>query len=261
MFKILVCFKIIDDTDELLAEDWLNLGTGCPDVSYVRRMPGCFDEAAIENALRIKDRCRELGDDATITAVTIDPGYSEHVLNNFSAIGIDRIVCVDCACDLRFSPETTASVLACFIRENSPFDIILAGALTSPGGSGMVPLMLAEKIHLPCVTECIDFDITRQGIAIENITDIGICSRVVHSPIVCTVGNAAHSYLRIPTLREKLHAPTVLPERVCIEKAARTDVLLDLRRDAGERSCIFAKGANAYEKAAFVCRCIRAGTE
>jgi electron transfer flavoprotein alpha/beta subunit len=252
MMRILVCFKIIDNTDELLAEDWLDLGVGHPDVSYVKRMLGCFDEAALENALRIKDRCKELGGNATVTALTISPGYSEHILNNLPAIGIDRIVCIDCAEDLRFSPETTAAVLAHFIQEDLPFDIILTGALTSPGESGAVPLILAEKIELPCITECIDFNIVEKGIMVENIMNTGICSRVVHFPIICTVGNAVHSYLRIPTLREKLRAPSVPIEHVFIEGTTRANILSDLQRDVAERACMFAEGEDACEKAVFV---------
>ena len=55
MKRILACFKVTDDFDSLMPAEWENLGTGAPDTSYVKRLLGCFDEAALECALETPD--------------------------------------------------------------------------------------------------------------------------------------------------------------------------------------------------------------
>ena len=94
MIRILVCFKIVDNIDEILACDWENLGLDGPDTSYVGRALGCYDEAAIENALLLKDSYSSLDIPTEVTALTINPGYSDHIISAFLAIGINRIFCI-----------------------------------------------------------------------------------------------------------------------------------------------------------------------
>ncbi|MDR1246168.1 MAG: hypothetical protein LBK57_03970 [Clostridiales Family XIII bacterium] len=252
MLKILICFKIIDDTDELLAADWLNLGTGIPDTSYVRRTLGCFDEAAIENALRLKDLLEAEGESTHITACTINPGYSSHILTVLSAVKIDRVVSINCEADLRFTPKTVADILAEFVKENGPYDIIFTGSQTAPGGSGAVPPFLAEKLGLPCVTELTEIILLQHGIRVGHAVNGGRCFRTVTKPFVCAVGNAKYSYLRIPTLRDKLKAKNFPFETIEMTVDVADGGPVDLRRNAARRVCLFAPGESVREKAEFI---------
>jgi electron transfer flavoprotein beta subunit len=259
MFNIVVCFKIVDDIDEILADDWENLGCGAPDTSYVRRMIGCYDEAALENALALKDDMNAKDTEACVTAVTINPGYSEHLLANFPAIGIDRTLCFESGSELRFSPETTAFLLADAIAKEGPFDIIVTGGRTPPAGSGMVPLLLAERLACPCVTEAKCLVPVAEGIAVAHEQLLGICTRTVTEPFVCTIGNADRSYLRIPTLREKKRADkTTIKHRDIRTDASRgiafssSSALKELIRETNTRTCVFAPGQSAAEKAKLI---------
>ena len=60
--KIGVCFKIVPDYEGLLPEEWQVPGN--LDFTYVKKMYGCFDEPALEMALRIADSCRACGMEA-----------------------------------------------------------------------------------------------------------------------------------------------------------------------------------------------------
>jgi electron transfer flavoprotein alpha/beta subunit len=252
MTRILVCFKIIDDTDELLAADWLNLGTGSPDTSYVRRTLGCFDEAALENALRLKDALEAMGESAHITACTINPGYSSHILTTLPAVRIDRVVLINCDADLRFAPETVADILAEFAKENGPYDIIFMGSQAPPGGSGAVSPLLAEKLGLPCIAELTEIIPLQQGVRVGHAVNGGHCFRTVTGSFICAVGNAKYSYLRIPMLRDKLKAKNFPFETIEMNGNAAGIGPVDLRRNVGERICRFAPGESVREKAEFI---------
>ena len=258
MVRILVCFKIVDDTDELLAADWEGLGTGGPDTSYLRRTAGCYDEAALENALLLKDAYTKLGLIAEVTAVTIDPGYSDHIISAFPAIGIDHTFCIEESADLRFLPERTAGLLFGFIQKTGPYDIVVAGSKTPPAASGIVPFILAEKLTLPCISEVSEMCPSPERVTLWHELTEGECVRNVKGPFVCTIGNAKKSYLRIPTLRERLQADKTTIKQItvendtCFAELKGSVTLSDLIREKEERICIFAAGENAREKALFV---------
>jgi electron transfer flavoprotein alpha/beta subunit len=254
MKRICVCFKVVDDFDEVLPSDWDEAGGDGPDLAYVRRILGDFDEAALENALLVKDAYRALGIGADLTALTLAPGYADHILRNFAAVGVDRTVCLETQEDLRFSPERTASALADFILGGPPPDIVLAGLMTPPGGSGAVPLFLAEYLGLPCVTEAISLTPARDCVAVEHRVDSGICRREMLTAFLCTIGNARRSYLRVPTLREALRAPAPAIEHVESKIAGSRGGLkpLSVRREDRRRDCLFSEGADASDHAAFL---------
>jgi electron transfer flavoprotein alpha/beta subunit len=251
---ICVCFKIIDDFDEVMPSDWETADETGPDVSYVRRILGDFDEAALENALRVKDVYHTLGMDADLTAVTVAPGHADHIFKNFAAIGVDHTVCIETPEDLRFNPKRTASVMADFIMRNTAPDIVIAGLMTPPGGSGAVPLFLTEYLGLPCITDVISLMPSKDCVMVEHRVDAGICRCEMLTAFLCTVGNARHSYLRIPTLLDTLRAPASTIEHIESEAAEPCGGFnpVSVCREHRERQCLFAEGSDAVTKAAFL---------
>lgn len=247
--RILVCFKIVDDLEAVMAEDWKHAGTDAPDTGYVRRVLNCFDEAALENALLLKEAYAVLGETAEVTALTVAPGYSEHLLRGLPAVGIDRVVCVECAEDLRFAPAVTAELLAGFVAQDSPYDLVLTGIQAPPGNSGMVPLLLAESLGLPCVTDAVDFHPGKGALVVEHRVRGGLCRRTVRPPLLCTVGNARRSYLRIPTLGDKLRTKHCRPAYRTMTGTAGAPRLLYLERPEQARCCMRIEGKDAVTKA------------
>lgn len=253
MKRVCVCFKIVEDFDEVLPSDWETADGGGPDISYLRRALGEFDEAALENGLLLKDAFTKLGFDARLTALTVASGCDDHIFKNFAALGVDRAVRIETREDLRFRPRRTAALLADFIKNDGIPDVILAGVMTPPGESGMVPLLLAEYLGLPCVTDIISLRPAADCVAVENRVEGGICRREATAAFLCTVGNAERSYLRIPTLRETLRAPALAVES--IEAEGGEDGVFGpvaAFREDNDRSCLFADGADAAARAAFL---------
>ena len=246
--RILVCFKVVDDLDDLLAEDWRQLTPAGPDTGCCKRVLGCFDEAALESALRLRDELADAGG-AELTALTADPGYSEHLLSALPAVGYDRVACAESGADLRYDPAGTASILKEYISKNGPYDLILCGRQAPPANSGAVPLLLAEALELDAVCDAEDMrmgpDAARGALTVVSALDEGVCERDYPLPLLVTVGSARHSYLRMPTLREKLAAKNKKPEHadglprassgarlVCLEAVDRSRRCVMLPKDA-----------------------------
>lgn len=261
MIRILIAFKIIDDYDDILPADWENLGTNPPDTSYSKRILNCFDEAALENALLIREALVADGSEVQLTALTVCPGYSSHILKNLPAIGFDRVCTVETDADLRFDPFATASLIAGFAKDDGGFDLILTGKQAPPANSGMVPLILSELLEAEIIPDVSELSVSAgEGLAVvTHALDDGICVRKAPLPLICAMGNAVHSYLRIPTLREKLAAKAYVPEQLRKAPSLASGIALqNLAREHDERACVFVPGSTPAEMAAAICEnCLR----
>lgn len=255
MIKILTAFKIIDDFDDVLPNDWENLGTNPPDTSYSKRILNCFDEAALENALLLKDALCAAGKEVRLTALTVCPGYSEHILKNLPAIKFDRVCVIETGADLRFDPAATASLIADFVKNDGGFDLILTGKQAPPANSGIVPFALADLLGMDIVTDIValSFGETPGAISVTHALDEGICVENAALPLVLTMGNTTRSYLRMPTLREKLATKSYSPERYEATPTLFSGFELKfLIREHDERPCEFVPGSSPGEMAAAI---------
>lgn len=212
MYRIAACFKITDDFDELTAQDWRKpFENGRPVTNFVRRILGCFDEATLENALLLRNDCETANITTKLSAVTINPGYSEHILKRIKAVGYDNITCLRTDENLDFRPDVTAGLLTEYIKQEQA-DIVLCGMQSAPGNTGTVPVLLAEKLKYDIFNSVV-------RITVENGKIFALCEykqgylkyRLTHKS-VCVMGNTEKSYLRIPTLKEKLAVKDFAPE-------------------------------------------------
>lgn len=213
MIKIIVCFKITDDYDEILPKEWKILAIGDrPRIDYVKRVLGCFDEAALENGLLLKRMLLETGQDVQLIALTLNPGYSESIIKRIISVGYDRIVCLESGSDYDFAPQRTAQVLSEFVRQEEGVSYVITGKQCAPGNSGMVPFYLSEYLKYPLRDDVVEFvNVDDQICAVEEYADCFIQKELSSSEIY-SMGNTKKSFLRIPTLREKMKYRTFEPE-------------------------------------------------
>lgn len=214
MKKIIVCFKITDDHDEIQPKEWKALALGPrPKTDYVRRVLGCFDEAALENGLLLKDLLQKQGRNVQLTALTLNPGYSESLIKKIAAVGYDRIICLESSSDYDFAPQKTARLVSGFIKQEGDVSYVVTGKQCAPGSSGMVPYYLAEYLNYPLISDVVEF-VTFNGriCAVEEYTNRFV-TKELSAPGIFSMGNTKKSFLRIPTLREKMKYRTFEPER------------------------------------------------
>ncbi len=230
--EIAVCVKAVPDYDMVLPKDFQQWEGAAPDVSYAQEIFGCFDETALELALRLKENL------SCVTLSAVSVGDPSSLLRGLYAVGYEKVCAVKPASDvgteakLDFAPHLTAAYLAGYFRQH-PADLILCGRQTGPGDSGLVPYLLARSLGISCIPsavglkavkgkeansaagkgadasqaeECMDAvgeTGDQASIAVE-LADGTICQ--MKGPSVVIIDNVADCFLRIPTLKEKLAA-------------------------------------------------------
>ena len=207
--RIAVGFKVVPDYEALRPADWARLaaaegpGGRAEAARYVRRVPGVFDEAALELALRVRDARAERGLETGLAAFTVGGHEADPLLATLRALGF-ACARVDPAADLDFAPTATAALVAA-CAERLGGDVLLLGARCGPGDSGLVPFFAAEELGRPCVTEVTAVEpAAYERLRVTLAADDGPLRATLSPPCVLAVGNAVVSLLRVPTLKERL---------------------------------------------------------
>ena len=94
--KIAVCFKTIADYSRLSEKDWVWDNRHFVDTSFVRRIFNCFDESALEMALKLLGAKKDLSDTLELTALTVDNQQADLFLKHLIAVGYDHAVRIEC---------------------------------------------------------------------------------------------------------------------------------------------------------------------
>jgi electron transfer flavoprotein beta subunit len=252
--NLLVCFKIVKDLDSVMENDWNKASANSLDISYANSIINLYDEGALEAALRLADEAETLGRQVTITAVTLGSGNQEFFFRNLFAVGIDRIVQIICEDDLRFTPNQVSSLLCSFISSEK-FDAILMGQKSSIGDNGQTPLITAQFLGLPCITQVIEMSLVNEGIRVEHQIDGAIRRATVTIPSVYAFCNSRHPYLRVATLREKLatskcHAQTLDSRELKTMQLLPPDpILIQIYRQKSPKNCVFLQRETPVENA------------
>lgn len=142
--KIAVLIKEVPDTGE---DRLLNLETGLADRGASELVFDEIGERAVEAALKYAGN----NADTEITAITMGPDSSQNVLRKALAMGSHRAVQISdeqlLGADLLLTAETLASVL-----RKIGFDLVITGNISTDGGGGVLPAMLAELLNVPAAT-------------------------------------------------------------------------------------------------------------
>lgn len=209
--RILVCFKVTPDYEMLREADWIagegSLAEGAGvQARYVPRVLNCFDESALELALRLRDAAAGRSSAGPeLSAVSIGGKEVEPFLTTLLALDYVRAARVDVGVHVDFAPATVASIVAAYARRVDRSDVILLGCRSGPGDGGTVPFRIAEALGWPCMTEVVELDAPAGGLLrVACLADDGLLRATLQPPCVLAVGNAVVSRLRVPTLRDRL---------------------------------------------------------
>ncbi len=218
--RIVVGFKVMPDYEALRPGDWAlaarggraspdvaaGRGPGSPETRYVRHILGVYDEAALELALRLRDARARRGLRTSLAAFSVAGREAEPFLKTLQALGYGLAARVEAGAELDFAPATTAALVAAGAQRLGG-DVLLLGSRSGPGGSGVVPLFVAEALGRPCLTQVTEIEPEDgEPLRVTFATDCGPARATVSAPCVLAVGNALVSMLRVPTLRDRLAA-------------------------------------------------------
>lgn len=203
--KLLTCVKIVPDLEQLRTADWQG---GCErlrqQTEFAARVLSCFDEGALELALR----CRDLAPSETSLQV-LSVGGCETVpfFRTLLALGFSETILIRRETAQFCSPAATAALIASAVRSRGMPDVILTGSQSSDENNGETGFMLAEMLNLLCISDVTSFVYAGEGrLLVKSAAGRTVVRRLVETPVLLSIGNTECSSLRVPTLKNRLAA-------------------------------------------------------
>jgi electron transfer flavoprotein beta subunit len=152
-------------------------GTGV-DLSNVKMSMNPFDEIAVEEAIRLKEK----GAATEIVAVSIGPDKAQETLRTALAMGADRAILV-VAEDVE--PLGVAKILAKIVEEEAP-GLVILGKQAIDDDSNQVGQMLAALTGRPQGTFASKVEVSGDSVAVTREVDGGLETVSLKTPAIVT---------------------------------------------------------------------------
>ena len=149
------------------------------DLANVKMSMNPFDEIAVEEAVRLKEK----GVATEVVAVSIGVQQSQETLRTALAMGADRAILI--VTDQDLEPLNAAKVLKKIVEEQAP-DIVLMGKQAIDGDNGATGQMLAALLGWPQATFASKVEIASGKAAVTREIDGGLETLEIALPGVIT---------------------------------------------------------------------------
>ena len=163
--KIVVCVKQIPDPASPYELD--------PETYFVIRpndqVLDDTDRYGVEVALQLAD---ELGDDASVTLLSMSPGGSRQGIRQALAMGADGAILIEDE-SLRGADALTTSQILAAAAKRAEADLVIAGTESTDGYTGVVPQQVAELMGVPALTFARKVEHVDGKLRIERQTQTG----------------------------------------------------------------------------------------
>jgi electron transfer flavoprotein beta subunit len=204
-----------------------------------------YDEQALEAALRLRESLGQL----EIVALALGDRFTLDVMKRSLAVGADQLVLVqDPSLDTPDS-RRVATVLAAAVRKIGAVDVVLCGRQASDWDNGLVPLLLAELLGMPCLTLARSVTVQGRRVEIDRVLPDGSQTMSCELPAVVTVTSELGA-LRTPTARARLATARIQPKQltladlgVAAAEPPQVEVR-DLAIPVSARECRFVEGTD-----------------
>ena len=179
--RIAVLLKEVPDT---YSDREMNLETGLTDRSgdVVADEVG---ERAVEAALRIAE---SLDDDTVVEILSVGPDTAADSVRRGIAMGASDAYLVSDDALIGADVTLTAEVLSALVRKNG-YDLVVAGAMSSDGGTGVVAPMIAEHLDWPVLTNVTDASVEGSSISATQASDGAVVELRADLPAVVAVAD------------------------------------------------------------------------
>lgn len=139
---IIVCIKQVPNTTNVQIDQ----NTGTLKREGVESIINPFDEYAIEEAIRLKER---FGGKTTV--ITMGPPQAENVLRESISRGIDNAILITDRAFAGSDTWATSYTLASAIKTIGDYDLIICGKQATDGDTAQVAPSVAEMLDIPHV--------------------------------------------------------------------------------------------------------------
>ena len=179
---IIVCIKQVPDISEI-AKVKTDPETGTIVREGVPSVVNPFDEFAVEEAVRIKERVE---DEVNVTVVTMGPPQAEEALRKCLSMGADNAILLS---DREFAGGDTLAtgyVLSTAIKKIGGYDLIFCGQQATDGDTAQVGPSIAENLHIPQITYINKLEVQKKKVIAHRETEGGIEVIECRMPVLMT---------------------------------------------------------------------------
>ena len=212
--KILVPIKRVVDYNVKIKVKNDNSGV---DLENVKMSMNPFDEIAVEEAVRLKEKkiCNE------ITAISIGSAKSEETLRTALAVGADKGILVET--EENVQPLEVAKILKEIINKNSP-DLVLMGKQAIDDDSNQTGQMLSALLGWPQGTFASKLEINEKKINVTREIDGGLETLNMELPAIVTTDLRLNEprYASLPNIMKAKQKP--------IEKISPGDLNIEIKQ-------------------------------
>jgi electron transfer flavoprotein beta subunit len=161
--RSIVCIKRVPDSEARVRV----MGDGKTiDPSGVKFVLNPYDEFALEEALRLKEKAGE----GSVTAVTVGPDDARETLRSALAMGADEGVLL--RSEGSMDGLAVARALAAEIGTRE-YDLVLFGKQAIDDDSMQVPAMVAQLLGLPCATVVVNVEVSGRSVTARREVEGG----------------------------------------------------------------------------------------
>ena len=217
--KILVPVKRVVDYNVKIKVKNDNSGV---DLENVKMAMNPFDEIAVEEAVRLKEK--KLCDE--ITAISIGSAKSEETLRTALAIGVDKGILVETEEEVQ--PLEVAKILKEVVKKNNP-DLVLMGKQAIDDDSNQTGQMLAALLGWPQGTFASKLEINGKKINVTREIDGGLETLGMELPAIITTDLRLNEprYASLPNIMKAKQKPVkkITPNDLNVEIKQRLKTL------------------------------------
>ncbi|HXE19274.1 MAG TPA: electron transfer flavoprotein subunit beta/FixA family protein, partial [Castellaniella sp.] len=192
------------------------------DVANVKMSMNPFDEIAIEEAVRLKEK----GAATEVVAISCGVAQCQETLRTALAIGADRGVLVQT--DVELQPLAVAKLLAAIARKEAP-QLVILGKQAIDDDANQTGQMLAALLDWPQATNASKIDIQGDRAQVTREVDGGLETVSLALPAVITTDLRLNEprYVTLPNIMKAKKKPmeTVSPADLGVDPAPRLKTL------------------------------------
>ncbi|NMM82744.1 electron transporter RnfB, partial [Acidovorax sp. SRB_14] len=185
-------------------------GTGV-DTANVKMSMNPFDEIAVEEAVRLKEK----GAATEVIAVSCGDAKSQETLRTAMAIGADRAILVETPADLELQPLAVAKLLKALVEKEQP-GLIILGKQAIDDDANQTGQMLAALANLPQGTFASKVEVSGDKVHVTREVDGGLETLALSLPAVVTTDLRLNEprYVTLPNIMKakKKQLDVVKPE-------------------------------------------------
>lgn len=175
--QIYVCIKQVPATETKIKIN--ATGTGI-DVTGVKWIMSPYDEFAVEEALRVKEK----NAGSSVTVISAGPQRVTETLRTALAMGADNAIWIDTPEDI--DSFQAAKALAAAIKAEPKADLIFTGKQAIDDDNAQVSQLLATMLEIPYVTVALSAEYSAAEVTVKRETEGGT-TEVITMPLPALV--------------------------------------------------------------------------